>query len=30
MTYTVYLGYYTKHQIGQKVPVRFGIYSIQT
>jgi len=30
MTYAIYLGHYTKHQIGRKVPVRFGIYSIQT
>jgi len=25
MTYTVYLGHYTKHQIGQKVLVRFRV-----
>jgi len=30
MTCATYLDHHTKHQIERKVPVRFGIYSIQT
>jgi len=26
----IYLGHYTKHQIGLKVPVWFGVCSIRT